>query len=64
MLSALIQVYPRTIGKEHLAGATGQSPLSSGYRANLTKLSSLGLIDRRAGGEVAASKLLFPDGLN
>lgn len=63
MLNLLIDIYPRAVTKDYLAEQSGQSPLSSGYRANLSTLSSLGLLKRLPGGEVAAGELLFPEGL-
>lgn len=63
MLSLLIDAYPGALDKDLLANRSDQSHLSSGYRANLSTLSSLGLLERRAGGLVAATELLFPAGL-
>ena len=62
MLRALIEAYPEGIDRAVLARQTGQSFTSSGYRANLSKLSGLGLI-RYHGGSVQATALLFPEGL-
>lgn len=62
MLMVLIREYPGGVEKDELAKASGQSPLSSGYRANLSTLSSLGLL-RRDNGRIVATKLLFPEGL-
>jgi hypothetical protein len=63
MLRLVIERHPEAIPKLDLAHRSGQSPLSSGYRANLSTLSSLGLVRRLPGGEVAATALLFPEGL-
>jgi uncharacterized protein len=62
MLRKLIDLYPDGIHRSTLANATNQSIKSSGYRANLSKLSGLGLI-RYDGPEVVATPLLFPEGL-
>ena len=62
MLKVLIGYYPASIDRAALADGTGQSPKSSGFRANLGKLSSLGLL-QYVGQEVKATRLLFPEGL-
>jgi hypothetical protein len=49
--------------REELAAAAEQSPTSSGYANNLGRLRTLGLIEYPTGGYVAATELLFPDGL-
>lgn len=62
MLDIAIREHPHGVDRDELARASGQSPLSSGYRNNLSVLSALGLV-RRAGRDIAATPLLFPDGL-
>jgi hypothetical protein len=64
ILMCLVECYPESIGKGELAERAGQSPTSSGYTNNLGSLRSLGLIDYPAPGYVAATDLLFPDGLH
>lgn len=63
MLALLIQRRKAGWDKDELAVESGQSPLSSGFRANLSNLSALGLLDRRDS-RVYASDLLFPEGLD
>lgn len=63
ILQQLISIYPQSVGKEQLANWVGQSPTSSGYTNNLSGLRSLGLIDYPQPGFVAATELLFPEGL-
>lgn len=60
ILRKLIELYPDGIHRSALATATNQSLTSSGYRANLSKLSGLGLL-KYVGPEVHATELLFPD---
>lgn len=62
MLDIAIREHPNGIDWDELARASGQSPLSSEYRNNLSALSALGLV-RRAGRDIAATPLLFPEGL-
>jgi hypothetical protein len=62
MLELLLAEYPEGIEKDDLARNSGQSPTSSGFRANLSTLSALGLIDR-GGGVITAGALLYPEGL-
>lgn len=62
MLDIAIREHPNGVDRDELARASGQSPLSSGYRNNLSVLSALGLV-RRAGRDIAATAMLFPDGL-
>lgn len=63
MLRLLIDCHPKGLHREVLASQSNQSPKSSGFRANLSKLSGLGLI-RYDGQNVVATNLLFPAGLN
>ncbi len=62
MLSLLLEATPSGIDRDDLAKQSGQSPLSSGYRNNLSVLSSLGLTKKESG-EIRASDLLYPEGL-
>jgi hypothetical protein len=64
ILQELIRRYPDALSKQSLAELAGQSATSSGYTNNLGSLRSLGLIDYPQGGFVAATGLLFPDGLS
>jgi hypothetical protein len=59
LLRELIAAYPGAVEREELAGRTGVSPSSSGYRANLSALSSLELACYPQRGYVAATDLLF-----
>jgi hypothetical protein len=61
MLRALVAAYPRSLGREQLAEASHQSVTSSGFEKNLSTLRTLGVIDYRAGREVIATDLLFPE---
>lgn len=63
MLTLLLAAHPDGIDRDELAKQSGQSPLSSGYRANLSTLSALGLIKRESG-DIIASDLLYPEGLS
>jgi hypothetical protein len=63
ILQALISRYPYALSKQALAELADQSATSSGYTNNLGSLRSLGLIDYPRGGYVAATELLFPEGL-
>lgn len=62
MLGYLLSRYPASIERDVLAEETGQSPTSSGYRANLSHLHSLGLVRYPSAGLVAATELLFVEG--
>ncbi|MBK8916438.1 MAG: hypothetical protein IPM64_17875 [Phycisphaerales bacterium] len=53
-----------TFSREELAERVGVSPLSSGYEKNISGLSSLGVVCYPARGCVAASPLMFPEGLH
>lgn len=64
MLLRLIASYPKPIEREELASRSDQSAASSGYDKNLSTLRSLGLIDYPTKGYVAATELLFPEGLS
>lgn len=64
ILDALVEIYPDDIPRTELAERTGQSPTSSGYSNNLGRMRSLGVIDYPGPGRVAATALLFPEGLS
>lgn len=63
ILKQAIRCYPKSIDRTELAHLAHQSPTSSGYANNLGQLRSLGLIDYPSRGRVAATALLFPEGL-
>lgn len=64
MLEHAISRYPKPIEREHLAEASNQSVLSSGWDKNLSTLRSLGLINYPDKEHVVATDLLFPEGLS
>lgn len=57
------EVYPKSLHRENIASQTGQSPTSSGFDKNLSTLKSLGVVIYVSGRHVAATDLLFPEGL-
>lgn len=59
ILECLIEVYPRQLAKDDLAGAAEASLTSSAYANNLGTLRSLGLIDYPERGHVVAKPVLF-----
>ena len=63
ILKTLIDIYPDVLSRTDLAQIVGQSATSSGYAKNVSTLSSLKLVDYPASGLVAATALLFPEGL-
>jgi hypothetical protein len=64
MLRQLVGAYPRTLSREALAAAVGVSHTSGSFRNYLSELRRPGLIrDVHKGGDVAATELLFPEGL-
>ena len=62
ILQALIDIYPKDIGRDDLAGKIGVSATSGGYFNNLGALRTLGVIDYPAPGRVAALPVLFLEG--
>ena len=64
IVRALIDIYPDSYGREDLADCCMASATSSAYGNNLGALRSLGLVDYPHKGEVAATDLLFPKGLD
>ena len=64
ILRTVLEAHPAGMSKTDLAEAIGVSPSSSGYQNNLGALRTLGAITYPAAGRVAASKLLFPEGLH
>jgi hypothetical protein len=63
ILSLLLGNYPDALTRESLAVLTHKSANSSGFNNNISALSSLGIARYPAPGLVAASPLLFPEGL-
>lgn len=63
MLEILIRQGGGAVSRDDLARWTGQSPKSSGFRKNLSTLSSLGLLRYPSGDTAAATELLYPEGL-
>lgn len=60
ILSGLIEVYPKQLSKDDLAGVIGVSPSSGGYFNNLGRLRTLGAIDYPKPGFVALTKYVMP----
>lgn len=63
ILRAVIAIYPGDIAKDELAEQLSVSPTSGGYFNNLGRLRTLGAVDYPTPGRVAATALLFPEGL-
>lgn len=63
ILGELLATYPDPIPRDDLANFAGASATSSAYGNNLGHLRSLGLISYPQRGMVAATDLLFPEGL-
>lgn len=63
ILRELIAHYPHALDREALAELAGASATSSGFTNNLGHLRSLGLVDYPVRGQVAATALLFPEGV-
>lgn len=63
ILQALVAIYPDAVERDALAAQVRQSAQSGGYRNNLSALRTLGLADYPQAGYVAATPLLFPEGL-
>jgi uncharacterized protein len=63
LLDILLQAHPYPLSREELADRAGVSPLSSGYRANVSALKSIGIADYPTDGMVGLTNLLFPPGL-
>lgn len=63
LLDVLLAIYPKEIEKADAAERAGASPTSSVFANNLGRLRSLGFIDYPRPGLVAATALLFPEGL-
>lgn len=59
ILRKLIDIHPAYISRPELAEAAIQSPTSSGYVNNLSRLHALGLISYPSKGVVSATDLLF-----
>ncbi len=63
LLRRLIDVYPATVSREWLGEQTGYTSSGGTFQKYIGKLNSLGLVRYPSGGEVAATDLLFPEGL-
>ena len=63
IVQTLIRCGESPLSRAGLAHQTGASASSSAFTNNLGALRSLGLLDYPASGQVAATKLLFPEGL-
>lgn len=63
ILQPLIDCYPAALSREELAERSEYSALSSGYEKAISRLSSFGLVHYPQPGHVAATDLLFPEGL-
>lgn len=63
ILDVLIELYPSAITKAELAERVEASATSSSFTNNLGRMRSLGFIDYPTGGQVIATRLLFPEGL-
>lgn len=63
LLTILIQQHPASLTREGLAEMAGVSRRSSAFEANVRHLRGLGLASYPADNEVAATALLFPEGL-
>ncbi len=61
LLRVIIKMYPGEISREQLADKAGISHASSGFRNDVSRLSSFGLIRYPRHGWVVGSDLLFPD---
>lgn len=61
VLEAVLTAYPEAAARDDIAVTAGVSPASSGFRNNLSGLSSLGLVTYPASGLVRAADLLFPE---
>jgi hypothetical protein len=59
IVRALIEIYPKSIAKDDLAGKIGVSPTSGGYFNNLGSLRTLGVIDYPTPGQAVALPVLF-----
>lgn len=63
ILAFLVANHPRSFPREKVAGKVGASPASSGFQNNLGRLRSMGAIEYPITGRVAASALMFPQGV-
>lgn len=63
MLSVLIGAHPDAITRDALAEALNIKSDTGSFSNNLSKLRTLGLLEDRSRSQVAASTLLFPDGI-
>ncbi|MEM9110569.1 MAG: DUF87 domain-containing protein [Planctomycetota bacterium] len=63
LLEVLIGAYPSAMARQDLADRVGNTVTSGGFKNNLGRLRSLGLIGYPSSGEAVATELLFPEGL-
>ncbi|MEM9790851.1 MAG: hypothetical protein AAF842_10665 [Planctomycetota bacterium] len=65
LLNAVIEMWPDDISREDLAASVEPSTTtsSSSFQNNVSRLTSLGLIDKPRRNHVRATTLLFPEGL-
>ena len=61
ILRVIAAAYPAPLTRVAIAAEAGASPTSSSFNNNLSRLSSLGLVNYPASGYVRAADLLFPD---
>ncbi len=61
ILEEVVSTHPDPMSREDLAAACNVSAISSTYRNNLGRLSSLGLVTYPEPGQIRAADLLFPD---
>lgn len=63
LLDAVIEAYPGAVTRDELAQAAQVSVNSSSFTNNVSRLSSMGLVEYPDKGHVQATELLFPKGL-
>jgi uncharacterized protein len=63
ILRALVEAYPKPVGRMDLAATLGKSHTTGTFKQDLRRLRRTGLVDFVAGGQVVATDLLFPAGL-
>lgn len=64
ILIVLLEAHPHSLHREGVASRAGQSNTSSAFGVNLKALKTLGLVEYPGPGYVAATWLLFPEGLS
>lgn len=63
VLRPLLLAYPKALSRTSLAERAGMSSLSSSFDARVVELKELGVVEYPQRGQVAATSLLFPRGL-